>query len=69
MKDVSNVDLDTSLADLGLDSLMGVEIKQLLERDFEVSLSTREIRMLNFKKIKEMSKQLFILFFFFETFF
>ncbi|CAL1537406.1 unnamed protein product [Lymnaea stagnalis] len=55
VKDVSNVDPDTSLADLGLDSLMGVEIKQLLERDFEVSLSTREIRMLNLKKIQDMN--------------
>lgn len=56
LKDVSNLNPETSLADLGLDSLMGVEIKQLLERDFEVSLSTREIRMLNLKKIEELSK-------------
>ncbi|XP_055874982.1 fatty acid synthase-like [Biomphalaria glabrata] len=55
LKDVSNLNPETSLADLGLDSLMGVEIKQLLERDFEVSLSTREIRMLNLKKIEELN--------------
>ncbi|XP_005094185.1 fatty acid synthase [Aplysia californica] len=55
VKDATSIDPDTSLADLGLDSLMGVEIKQLLERDFEVSLSSREIRLLNIKKLQEMN--------------
>jgi fatty acid synthase len=34
VKDPSTVNADTSLGDLGLDSLMGVEVKQTLERDF-----------------------------------
>lgn len=55
VKDASTMDPDTSFADLGLDSLMGVEIKQLLERDYDVSLSSREIRMLNVKKLQDMS--------------
>ena len=55
VKDVSAIDPDLSLADLGLDSLMGVEIRQLLERDFEVTLSTREIRLLTIKKLQDIS--------------
>jgi fatty acid synthase len=35
-----------TLGELGLDSLMGVEIKQLLERDYAVALSAKEIRAL-----------------------
>ncbi|XP_029644700.1 fatty acid synthase isoform X1 [Octopus sinensis] len=55
IKDLSMIKSTTTLADLGLDSLMGVEIKQLLERDYDLNLSTREIRQLTMKKIQEIS--------------
>ncbi|ESO84944.1 hypothetical protein LOTGIDRAFT_235996 [Lottia gigantea] len=54
VKDVSSINADTSLADLGLDSLMGVEVKQTLERDFELSLSMREIRQLSISKLRDI---------------
>ena len=44
-----------TLADLGLDSLMGVEVKQVLERDLDLVLQTKDIRLLTFAKIKELS--------------
>ena len=50
------MDPDCTFADIGLDSLMGVEIKQLLERDLELSLSTREIRGLSLKKLQAISE-------------
>ena len=56
VKDANTIDPDASLADLGLDSLMGVEVKQLLERDFELVLSSREIRLLNMRKIGDMGQ-------------
>lgn len=55
MKDINSISVDTSLGDLGLDSLMGVEIKQTLERDFDLVLSTTEIRQLTITNLKEMS--------------
>lgn len=55
MKDPSTVNADTSLGDLGLDSLMGVEVKQTLERDFDTTLSMREIRQLTLSKLKGLS--------------
>lgn len=44
MNDVSQLNPDANLGDLGLDSLMGVEIKQALERDHDITLSMKEIR-------------------------
>lgn len=44
VNDVSQIDADAALGDLGLDSLMGVEIRQALERDFDVVLSMKDIR-------------------------
>lgn len=38
-----------------MDSLMGVEIKQTLERDFDVILSANEIRQLTIKQLKGIS--------------
>lgn len=43
--DPSSLSPDATLGDLGLDSLMGVEMKQLLERNFDLVLSMRDIRL------------------------
>lgn len=47
----------TSLAELGMDSMMAVEIKQTLEREFELFLTAQDIRGLNFAKLQEMSSK------------
>ena len=56
LKDASSVDPNSTLGDLGLDSLMAVEIKQLLEKNHDIVLSTKEIRELKISDIKEISK-------------
>jgi fatty acid synthase, animal type len=57
IKDTKNITLSASLADLGMDSLMGAEIKQTLERNFDMILSAQEIRQLTFGRLKELGKQ------------
>ena len=57
IRDLATVNLDSSLSDLGLDSLMGVEVRQLLEREHNVLLSMREIRQLTIRKLQEISAQ------------
>lgn len=52
LKDTKNINDSSSLADLGMDSLMGAEIKQTLERNFDMVLSAQEIRNLTFGMIK-----------------
>jgi fatty acid synthase, animal type len=59
IKDTKNITLSASLADLGMDSLMGAEIKQTLERNFDMILSAQEIRQLTFGRLKEMGKNYF----------
>jgi len=56
MKDVSNVNGAANLAELGMDSLMGVEVKQALERDYDLVLSMQEIRQLTLNKLKEIDE-------------
>lgn len=48
--------MTTNLADLGMDSLMGAEIKQMLERNYDLVLGVQEIRNLTFSKLHELSK-------------
>lgn len=48
VKDPKSVGIHTTLSDLGMDSMTGVEIKQALEREFEIFLSPAEIRHLTF---------------------
>lgn len=51
---MNNLNADSSLADLGLDSLMGVEIRQILERDYDIVMAMRDIRQLTINKLREM---------------
>lgn len=55
IKDSSTVPPTASLADLGMDSLMGSEIKQTLERNFDLILSAQDIRGLTFGRLIELS--------------
>lgn len=54
IKDSSTVHPSNSLGDLGMDSLMGTEIKQTLERNYDLVLSSQEIRNLTFGKLLEL---------------
>ncbi|KAJ8025187.1 Fatty acid synthase [Holothuria leucospilota] len=51
IEDVHSISQDITLAELGLDSLMGVEVKQTLERNFSTVLSIKQIRSLTLKNI------------------
>uniref|UniRef100_A0A8D8PNC5 Fatty acid synthase n=1 Tax=Cacopsylla melanoneura TaxID=428564 RepID=A0A8D8PNC5_9HEMI len=54
IKNTKNINAGSSLADLGMDSLMGAEIKQTLERNYDIVLSAQEIRGLTFGKLIEL---------------
>ncbi|XP_054448917.1 fatty acid synthase [Pteronotus mesoamericanus] len=55
IRDLATVSLDSSLGDLGLDSLMGVEVRQTLEREHNLLLSMREIQQLTLRNLQELS--------------
>ncbi|XP_068119118.1 fatty acid synthase [Hyperolius riggenbachi] len=57
VRDVSSLNPDTTLADLGLDSLMGVEVRQTLERDYDIVMAMREVRQLTINKLRELSSK------------
>ncbi|XP_062859033.1 fatty acid synthase [Trichomycterus rosablanca] len=57
VRDVSSLNADASLADLGLDSLMGVEVRQTLERDYDIVMAMRDIRLLTINKLRELSSK------------
>ncbi|XP_065297860.1 fatty acid synthase-like [Dermacentor albipictus] len=56
IKDPSKMSPTVSLGELGIDSLMGIEVKQLLERDYDVALTAQEIRQLTVNQLREISK-------------
>ncbi|XP_070581121.1 fatty acid synthase-like [Ptychodera flava] len=55
VRDPSTLSPNTTLADLGLDSLMGVEVRQTLERDHDIIMSMRDIRLMTVNKLQELS--------------
>ncbi|KAI1279514.1 Fatty acid synthase [Halotydeus destructor] len=54
VKDPAKLDPNSTLSELGMDSLMAIEIKQGLEREYDVVLSTQEIRNMKVKELKEL---------------
>ncbi|KAK5643002.1 hypothetical protein RI129_009169 [Pyrocoelia pectoralis] len=55
IKDLKTISLTATLGDLGMDSLMGSEIKQTLERNYDTTLSAQEIRALTFGRLAELA--------------
>lgn len=55
-KDLKNVSLNTPLPELGMDSMMSVEIKQILERQFSVFLTPKDISNMTFEKLQDIEK-------------
>ncbi|KYN21443.1 Fatty acid synthase [Trachymyrmex cornetzi] len=55
ISDIKLVSPNSSLAELGMDSMMAVEIKQILEREFDTFVTAQEIRNLTFAKLIKMS--------------
>ncbi|XP_011160421.1 fatty acid synthase [Solenopsis invicta] len=56
IKDIKIISQNTTLAELGMDSMTTVEIMQILERVFDIFLTAQEIRNLTFTKLKKMFK-------------
>ncbi|KAL1472374.1 hypothetical protein MTO96_039376 [Rhipicephalus appendiculatus] len=56
IRDLSKMSPTVTLGELGIDSLMSVELKQLLERDFDVTVSTQDVRQLTVGQLKEISE-------------
>ncbi|XP_039309287.1 fatty acid synthase [Solenopsis invicta] len=55
IKDIDSINPNITLGDLGLDSLMDMEIKQTLEKNYDIVLSTQEIRSLTISKLRKIS--------------
>ncbi|KAH8037567.1 hypothetical protein HPB51_013514 [Rhipicephalus microplus] len=56
VQDASRLSPDISLGELGIDSLMSVDVKQTLEQDCDVTLSTQEIRQLTIARIRQIGE-------------
>lgn len=54
IRDRKLISMDSSLSKLGIDSLMGVEILQVLERDFNVVVSAQEMRTLTLSELEKL---------------
>ena len=52
IKNSDSLSPNSNLGDLGMDSLMGVEIKQVLERDYGTVMSMQEIRLITIEQLK-----------------
>ena len=55
IKDASTIPPTSTLSDLGMDSLMGVEVKQALEREYDIILSMTEMRGMTIAQLQELS--------------
>ncbi|KAH9365938.1 hypothetical protein HPB48_012208 [Haemaphysalis longicornis] len=55
VKDASSINPNSKLGELGMDSLVGVEVKQTIERDYDLVLSMQQVRELTVKRLLEIS--------------
>lgn len=50
IKNIKSININQKLIDLGMDSLMSTEIRQILEINFNCIITTSDIRNMTFKK-------------------
>ncbi|VEN61337.1 unnamed protein product [Callosobruchus maculatus] len=55
--DIKSISMHATLAELGMDSMTAVEIKQTLEREYEVFLSPKDIRSMTLARLKEIQEE------------
>jgi fatty acid synthase len=53
IQDKKSVSMDSTLTQLGIDSLTGVEIQQIIEHEFDISLTSQEIRSLTLNQLEK----------------
>ena len=53
--DLKTINLNSTLAELGMDSMTAIEIKETLEIELEVYLTTQEVPKLTFASLDELS--------------
>uniref|UniRef100_A0A1A9WBK1 Uncharacterized protein n=1 Tax=Glossina brevipalpis TaxID=37001 RepID=A0A1A9WBK1_9MUSC len=53
IRDTKSISLGTTLSEMGMDSLMAVEIQQTLERNFDLALTQQDLRALTLQKLQE----------------
>ncbi|XP_062605841.1 fatty acid synthase-like [Saccostrea cucullata] len=56
LKDPAALRPESTLLDLGMDSLMGVEIKQIMDNQYNIDLAVPNIRKLTIQKLRDMSE-------------
>lgn len=57
IKDSHTLDPKTTLGELGMDSLMAIEVQQALDQNFNVSMTSKEIRQLKISDLIALSKK------------
>ncbi|KAJ8962424.1 hypothetical protein NQ317_010395 [Molorchus minor] len=57
LQDAKSVSFHATLTELGMDSITGVEIKQTLERDFDIFLTPNDFRTMTLAKLKERQEE------------
>ncbi|XP_030748833.1 fatty acid synthase-like isoform X2 [Sitophilus oryzae] len=57
IKDLKTISLQATLAEVGMDSMTAVEIKQTLEREFEVFLTPQDIKSMTFARLQEIQDE------------
>ncbi|CAH0548595.1 unnamed protein product [Brassicogethes aeneus] len=57
IKDMKAISYHSTLAELGMDSMTAVEIKQTLEREFDVFLTAQDIRSMTFSRLQEIQDE------------
>ncbi|XP_023310919.1 fatty acid synthase-like [Anoplophora glabripennis] len=57
VKDVKSVSLHSTLSEFGVESMTATEIRQMLEKEFEVYLSAKEITTITLLRLKEIEEE------------
>ncbi|XP_044262250.1 fatty acid synthase-like [Tribolium madens] len=57
IKDIKTINQQSTLTELGMDSILGSEILQTLEKDFDIFIPAKDLRNMTFAKLVDLQNQ------------
>ncbi|KAH7957222.1 hypothetical protein HPB52_016320 [Rhipicephalus sanguineus] len=58
VKNSSHLNTDVAFGEIGMDSLMAVEVRQTIERECKITVSMQEVRRLNINQLRQISQDI-----------
>lgn len=57
IKDLKSISLTWTVSELGMDSILAIELKQIIETEFDIGINPQDLKMMTFGKLYKLKEE------------